>query len=1008
MAVRNKKASTSPPLGSAVPAGAPTPLALLVPMFGRSRDQTLLRQQLAVTPVVVVKGPAGVGKSRLVAEVARELAVTTASVRCLPGDSADAVVARVERLLRCGWGNAPAAIAASASLIILDQAHELSTDTLTQVVSELAPSATSLGRLIVTNRVGLGGAVTGHVNELEVAGLDAASASELFDALDARFGPVAVEFADAELWSATRGNPAAIAQRFGVARVPRHEDATLCSHVLAAVRVFRLPVPASAITAMLATTMPDVEAATVFRAIDELVAQQQLLRSDKDFVVLPVALGSADVNADVDVNMERAAAALWHGPSSATAQRTHDGQSFVHGYPPIDAAREAIVHARASGDVALYRAMLAHAGTLRFQRGATAELIAQINFVAPSVAGAVDHAAMQELLLATALQARRIHDVRLLLQRARRRGDESTSVATLAAAVAIGNFADAKRLAMLGLATTATRDSANALRRIVGWDVAGDPEDQEALGLHAWHTQGATTARVLFAAARSSLAEPMTQDAVAFARLSAHYIACLLQEGRVTEAVAAAAELDAWVVGVEAVEAFDWARLTRARVLQTTGDYRSAAANLRSLMQIQRIRGDEVAALATELTLAELEVARGHAVSASELATVVKSASQRLGCVAWSMRADIVMANVDLLELRADEAIARLATVVATTVGVRVAALVEVATAKAYGFLGRHTDALELSARLAQHPHLDQIERQMVGAEVAVALGDLGGARELLHAASATAERHGRRAEMIAAFALLARVELARGDRAAARSVATRAAREATMAELAHARCLALLALGALARAEDDAASGVAYARDAAELASVAGLPIERFVAYAALDAIAGPEAVADPASPSAATLSPMAFDLCTKILAELGLTSQRPFGLIDADGASSEVVDASPEVLQLAKRELAIDGVRESIWRHGQELADLRRRSLLKKLLFLFASAPGKVFSKEAIVSAVWNVEYHPLRHDAALFTNIMRIRRLLGEGGAEIIRVTDDGYRFVPPSDFVFVFAR
>ncbi len=991
MAVRSKKASTSPPLGPAVPPGPPAPFACAVPMFGRSRDQALLRQQLAVTPVVVVKGPAGVGKSRLVAEVARELAVTTAAVRCLPGDTADALVARVERLLRCGWGNAPAAIASSASLVILDQAHELTTETLNQVVSELAPSSTSLGRLIVTNREGLGGAVTGQVNELDLAGLLAASASELFDALDARFGPVSVEFADADLWSATRGNPAAIAQHFGAARVPRSEAAALGTEVLAAVGVLRLPMAATAIAAMLPRAQPE----AVFGAIDELVAQQRLLRSDKDQLTLPVVLGEAKAPAAQDVNMHRAAAALWYGPN-------------CHGYLPIDAAREAIVHARATGDVELYRAMLEHAGTLRFQRGAVAELMAQLNQAGPAGASEVEPAAMQDLPLATALQARRIHDVRMMLQRARRRGDESSSAAGLAAAVAVGNFSDAKRLLITSAPSAATRDASNALRRMVGWDAVGEPTDEEALGLHAWHTAGATAARVHFAAALSCLAEPHAQDAVSFARLSAHYAACLLQEGRVAEAVTAAAALDAWVVGVESVEVFDWARLTRATVLQSTGDYRSAAAELRSLMQVQRLRGDEVAALATELNLAELEVARGHAVSASELATVVKSAAQRLGCTAWAMRADIVMANVDLLELRADEAIGRLERVVAATVGVRVAALVDVATAKAYGFLGRHGDALELSARLAQHPHLDQIERQMVGAEVAVALGDLGGARELLHAASAAAERHGRRAEMIGAFALLARVELARGDRAAARSVATRAAREATSADLAHARCMALLALGALARAEDDPASGVAYARDAAELASVAGLPIERFVAYAALDAIAGPEAVADPASPSAATLSPMAFDLCTKILAELGLTSQRPFGLIDAQGAASEVVDASPEVLQLAKRELAIDGVRESIWRHGQELADLRRRSLLKKLLFLFASAPGKVFSKEAIVSAVWNVEYHPLRHDAALFTNIMRIRRLLGEGGAEIIRVTDDGYRFVPPSDFVFVFAR
>ena len=130
-----------------------------------------------------------------------------------------------------------------------------------------------------------------------------------------------------------------------------------------------------------------------------------------------------------------------------------------------------------------------------------------------------------------------------------------------------------------------------------------------------------------------------------------------------------------------------------------------------------------------------------------------------------------------------------------------------------------------------------------------------------------------------------------------------------------------------------------------------------------------------------------------------------RPFRIIDATGAVSEVADADPEVLRLPVRTLAVDAVRETIWRRGTELADLRRRSLLKKLLFLFAAAPGKTFSKEEIVQTVWSVAYHPLRHDAALFTNIMRIRRLLGEDGADIIRVTEDGYRFDPPDDFVFV---
>jgi DNA-binding response OmpR family regulator len=104
-------------------------------------------------------------------------------------------------------------------------------------------------------------------------------------------------------------------------------------------------------------------------------------------------------------------------------------------------------------------------------------------------------------------------------------------------------------------------------------------------------------------------------------------------------------------------------------------------------------------------------------------------------------------------------------------------------------------------------------------------------------------------------------------------------------------------------------------------------------------------------------------------------------------------------------ERVLAVDGVRETVYRSGTTCADLRRRSLLKRLLFLFARSPGKCFSKEEIVETVWNVEYHPLRHDAALFTNIMRIRRLLGEDGAELIRVSEDGYRFVPPKDYIFV---
>jgi hypothetical protein len=301
----------------------------------------------------------------------------------------------------------------------------------------------------------------------------------------------------------------------------------------------------------------------------------------------------------------------------------------------------------------------------------------------------------------------------------------------------------------------------------------------------------------------------------------------------------------------------------------------------------------------------------------------------------------------------------------------------------------------------------DDLARDLAVAQVAIAGGDDGAALEASRRAAHRAERGGRTADLAEALVVIARVELARGERGGAKAAATRAAREAAACGLVRSRVWALLALAALARDDGDYPAASAYARDGADLATASGLPVERMAANAALDSIAGAPARPDPSSGAAATLAPAALDAVARLLADLGLTSLRPFRVVAFDGMVSEVSDADPEILRLPARSLAVDGVRETIWRTGTELADLRRRSLLKRLLFLFAAAPGKVFSKEEIVQTVWNVEYHPLRHDAALFTNIMRIRRLLGEDGAEIIRVTEDGYRFVPPKDFVFVYS-
>ena len=102
----------------------------------------------------------------------------------------------------------------------------------------------------------------------------------------------------------------------------------------------------------------------------------------------------------------------------------------------------------------------------------------------------------------------------------------------------------------------------------------------------------------------------------------------------------------------------------------------------------------------------------------------------------------------------------------------------------------------------------------------------------------------------------------------------------------------------------------------------------------------------------------------------------------------------------------LAVDGVREVILRDAASRSPTCAAAACSSgCCSCSPPRPARTFSKEEIVETVWDVEYHPLRHDAALFTNIMRIRRLLGDDGAELIRVTEDGYRFIPPKDFLFV---
>jgi hypothetical protein len=935
-------------------------------------------------------------------------------------------------------------------VLVIDDIQNLKIDEATNLLSPLLLGPTALGRVIVVGRDPLSAAVGAAIAEIELHGLDVDSASALWASLEEQYGALAEEGTFDTAYGRTRGVPLALRREYARARfgqdawdVAALDDASRIS--IQALAVLRQPVAPAAVSALAPGV--DTEAALTSLVARQLVdavgdgrvVVHEVVRVDVLERIAPeerkrLSAAAADLVAST--------AAVSKGPRLAW-QAGDDGAFGA--MDQITRVREVVWHWLAAGQRDRAADVLLAHRELAARSGGAGEFEALLEAVSDRPRRRAN--TLSEVTPELPLDEKRSRALAALRIEIAVRGGRFTEAFERATAApgAVSQLIQAELTLASGDATGARR----ALQGLIGAEdpgeraraiamlaelelLAGKPDAAAAhLGSLGDVAQAdpLARARVHLAAARAD--EYAGRVAAMRSALARAHGACksvpacleaseltaivdarraigLAREGRLVEAATALDAADAAARDLDAVAVADEVLAARALVSRRRGDSGGAAALLHDLVRARRERGDELGALRAELDLADLEILRGQPALAAELASAALASSVRRELGHLAARGSAVVAAIDLLELRLDAALPRLEELhgqpaLDAASGANVAVLL--ATARAMS--GQRAGAIEL-AQNAGAESRDELDRRLAAADVALAAGDVGMALEVARDTAVLAERAHRTIELASALVIVSRLELARGDRANARAAATRAAREAAAAGLIRARIHALLALSALARDDDDAASAVAYARDASELALSAGLPVERLVAHAALDSISGHEAVADPSAPSAATMAPSAIEGAARLLTDLGLTAQRPFRVIDAEGVPSDVADANPEILRLPGRALAVDGVREVIWRHGQELADLRRRSLLKRLLFLFASAPGKVFSKEAIVQAVWNVEYHPLRHDAALFTNIMRIRRLLGEDGSEIIRVTEDGYRFVPPRDFLFVIPR
>ena len=1029
-----------------------TPIGPL-PFVGRQNELAELKQHLAVVSLVSLHGALGSGKTRLVTELAPLLGAPCTIIECHPGDRASALRSRAERALRCVPGTLAQTLAQTARVLVIDDIQHLRIDEATSLLSPLLLGQTALGRVVVVGRDPLAAAVGAAIAEIELQGLDIDAASALWTNLEETYG-------DTDGWDAafgrTRGVPLALRReyarsRFGASAWDLSSLEPAARTALEALAILRQPVAPAAVAAL--SPAIDTEA-----ALTMLVARQLVDTVGDGRVVLHEVVRVdvlAQLAPDVRKRLSGAAADLvasTGATSSGPRLAWQAGDDGAFGaMDQITRVREVVWHwiaagerdraadvlladrelAARSGGAGEFEALLDALGDRRPKRGTGRNDVKDTSQTAIEQGLDPDRArALAALRIEIAVRGGRFTEA---FERASAAAGAVSPLLHAELTLASGEVAAARR-ALQGLLGSAEQgERMRAVAMIAELELlAGNPDAAAAhlgqLGDVA-NADPLARARVHLAAAkvdeyagrvagmRAALARahgacksvPACLEASELsAVIDARRAIGLAREGRLVEAATALDAADTVARDLDAVAVADEVLAARALVSRRRGDAGAAAAMLHDLVRARRERGDELGALRAELDLAELEILRGQPSLAAELASAALASSVRRELGHLSARGIAVVAAIDLLEMRLDAALPRLEELHGKpALDAASAATVSVLLATARAMSGQRAGAVEL-ARNAGAESRDDLDRSLAGAEVALAAGDVGLALELARDTAVLAERAHRTIELASALVIVARLELARGDRGNARAAATRAAREAAAAGLVRARVHALLALCALARDDDDAPSAISYARDASELALTAGLPVERLVAHAALDAISGHEAVADPSAPSAATMATTAIEGAARLLTDLGLTAQRPFRVIDAEGVPSDVADANPEVLRLPNRALAVDGVREVIWRHGAELADLRRRSLLKRLLFLFASAPGKVFSKEAIVQAVWNVEYHPLRHDAALFTNIMRIRRLLGEDGSEIIRVTEDGYRFVPPRDFLFVIPR
>jgi Transcriptional regulatory protein, C terminal len=989
-----------------------------LPLFGREQELAVLEESSRRVPLTVLVGPVGTGKTTLSRAVLRLLGGSGgrrgAYVQCEAEDDAGAVIARAERALGAVPGTLGHLLATTPILLVLDDVQRLAPDAAHLVLG----LARKPGHVLAVSHepLALPRDSAGRF-ELTLEGLAYDDAARLWGRLEESCGPTPQGSSDKAL-SRALGVPMALRREYARAAVePKAWDlAALPAELrrtLVAIAAFGAPLPPSAV----AFLAPPAPGSTLSRTLAELVKRQLVEPTD-------------DGRLDVHDLVRHGALALLEAPerkelAERTVELLHaDWSNFdaTAAAMPLDVAqrlRLRVRHLLAADRVDEAVEALLSAEDAVGRQGASAEALPLTRLVAEAggdvgelqarllgrlgrIAEAAD--VLDPLVVAAPTPARQVAAAELALA-----GGDLVRARELASA--IPHKADAEirvaAIAVLAQADILAADFDAARERLRrGMNERSAPLVAKLRFLAALvEESGGTADQTRQALGRIAGGALLGAGAAGEAGIAVAAAGCLVEDGRFTEAEQALGTAERAARENDEPTLGDELRRRRAALAERVGRLEEAEEILGTLAADARSRGQELAALRAEAELAHVLAGRGRAPAALQLASAVAQAAARRGLKLIHAEALLAQATAEIDELRAVEALGLARRAISECPSPRVKQRADRIILRACAWLG---EAAPPGTGVG-----DQlVDERLVAAEQALARADHGPGLGALEMAAAAAERAGRRGDVARALADAARLHRARGARQAAGNAAARAVAEGAAGGLDRAVARATLVVAALARDDGELSAARVALADALTIARAAGLAVERYVAATASGMVAreagdviGAERLDTVSHAALATMTDGQRIAADRILSELGLGAQAPFRITTADGSTSFATDAESATLGFGQRELVVDGSSEQVYRKGKSVADLRRRTLLKRLLFLFASAPGKLFSKEDIVRKVWEVEYHPLRHDAALFTNVMRLRRLLGEGGQDLLRVAEGGYVFAAPRDFLFV---